>query len=489
MAPLLRFETAERGFARNVVERHSPQAGFDSDRLVESGAVHSVSNPVLLERRDNTNGSSDMPIVSMPSVTDSTKALVGISVFLGVVVLAVAGLRLRKFLRSRRPKGSGSPYLKPLGLCHSPMPEKIISEKRNPMYTQTLLDFGYDGLQPPSRTWCPEARPRLLYSNSEDHSVGWRPQTLSVSEPGDTKDGLSPDLIPRPFLPSPPPAHAATRLSHFPRLASVFARSPKPSVVSFEVDLAPPYSSAAPTPKSNSPIFPRDSSVSASNTTVEVKPSPPPKRKWQKKLPPIRVDTPNTKVTRVPVPAFDPTPVPDITVTEAPQIVTVPDVIVQGSALKSPIRLDSAKPDAKGLELQSPKPSARRSRKSLFSLKHSSSSASSSGSDLEAGDKISASGKKLPRLVIVVDTFTANLQDELRIRVGEVLRITHEFRDGWCAVERLGKEDEQGVVPRFCVADRASIIPDGPKSQSLISNAPLTFTGSATLAPATQRMN
>ncbi|KAL5489996.1 FUS1 [Sanghuangporus weigelae] len=487
MAPLLRFETAERGFARNVVERHSPQAGFDPHRLVESGAVHSVSSPVLLQRRDNTNGSSDTPVVSMPSVTDSTKALVGITVFLGVVVLAVAGLRLRKFLRSRRPKGSRSPYLKPLSLCHSPMPEKIISEKRNPTYTQTLLDFGYDGLQPPSKTWCPDSKPRLLYSNSEDHSVGWRPQTLS--EPEDSKDGLSPDLIPRPFLPPPPPAHAATRLSHFPRLASVFARSPKPSVVSFEVDITPPYTSAAPTPKSNSPIFPPDSSVSASNTSAEVKPSPSPKRKHQKTLTPIRVDASNVQVPRVPVPAFDPAAIPDITVTEAPQIVTVPDVIVQGSALKSPIRLDSAKSDAKCFELQGPKSSARRSRKSLFSLKHSSSSTSSSGSDLEAGDKFDAPGKKLPRLVIVVDTFNANLQDELRIRVGEVLRMTHEFRDGWCAVERLGKEDEQGVVPRFCVADRASIIPDGPRVQSLINNAPLIFTGSSALVPATQGTN
>ena len=87
MAPLLRFETAERGFARNVVERHSPQAGFDSDRLVESGAVHSASGPVLLERRDNTGVPSDAPVSGMPSITESTKALVGITVFLGVVVL------------------------------------------------------------------------------------------------------------------------------------------------------------------------------------------------------------------------------------------------------------------------------------------------------------------------------------------------------------------------------------------------------------------
>ena len=88
MAPLLRFETAERGFARKVVERRSPQAGIlYIDRLVESDAVHSASDPVSFGRRDIPNTPSGVPVVSIPSLTASTKALVGIIVFLSVVVL------------------------------------------------------------------------------------------------------------------------------------------------------------------------------------------------------------------------------------------------------------------------------------------------------------------------------------------------------------------------------------------------------------------
>ena len=89
MAPLLRLRTAERGFAPNVVERHSPQAGYYNVRLVESGAVHSASVPVPLERRDATSNPSNDSTQGTPSLAVSTQAMAGIIVFLGIVIIGL----------------------------------------------------------------------------------------------------------------------------------------------------------------------------------------------------------------------------------------------------------------------------------------------------------------------------------------------------------------------------------------------------------------
>ncbi|TFY76773.1 hypothetical protein EWM64_g7239, partial [Hericium alpestre] len=60
------------------------------------------------------------------------------------------------------------------------------------------------------------------------------------------------------------------------------------------------------------------------------------------------------------------------------------------------------------------------------------------------------STKNLPRLMDVATAFTPARDDELPIRVGEVLRLLEEFEDEWCLVQRVGVANEKGVIPRFC---------------------------------------
>lgn len=61
--------------------------------------------------------------------------------------------------------------------------------------------------------------------------------------------------------------------------------------------------------------------------------------------------------------------------------------------------------------------------------------------------------KGLPRLMVVSCTFVPSLPDELRIAVGEPLRLLEEYEDEWCLVQRVGADAERGVVPRFCLQE------------------------------------
>lgn len=84
MAPLILYNTAERGFA-HVAERHSPQAGALPSPLVESTTI---PTPVMIEKRDNSPNATSVPVVNPPP--DSVKALAGIIVFLGIVVISTS---------------------------------------------------------------------------------------------------------------------------------------------------------------------------------------------------------------------------------------------------------------------------------------------------------------------------------------------------------------------------------------------------------------
>jgi hypothetical protein len=65
-----------------------------------------------------------------------------------------------------------------------------------------------------------------------------------------------------------------------------------------------------------------------------------------------------------------------------------------------------------------------------------------------------------PKLVTVVQTFPVNLHDELEVRVGEVLRLIQEFKDGWALCQRVGQANaEKGAVPFCCLAERSAIAP------------------------------
>ncbi|PFH51697.1 hypothetical protein AMATHDRAFT_46872 [Amanita thiersii Skay4041] len=65
------------------------------------------------------------------------------------------------------------------------------------------------------------------------------------------------------------------------------------------------------------------------------------------------------------------------------------------------------------------------------------------------------SKRPAPRLMTVVAAFVPDLEDEMMIKAGEVVRLLEEYLDGWCLVERLGSSDVQlGVVPKVCLEER-----------------------------------
>ena len=61
--------------------------------------------------------------------------------------------------------------------------------------------------------------------------------------------------------------------------------------------------------------------------------------------------------------------------------------------------------------------------------------------------------------MIVAALYVPSLSDELPIRLGETIRMIEEYEDEWCLVQRVGRTDQRGVVPRFCLTERQEVIP------------------------------
>ncbi|KAK7455105.1 hypothetical protein VKT23_010976 [Stygiomarasmius scandens] len=80
---------------------------------------------------------------------------------------------------------------------------------------------------------------------------------------------------------------------------------------------------------------------------------------------------------------------------------------------------------------------------------------------------------QLPRLMTVVNTFIPSRDDELAIKVSETVRMLEEYHDGWCLVQSTDGEDApQGVIPRFCLVERQTVIPaSSPSRRSKFSSA------------------
>lgn len=80
----------------------------------------------------------------------------------------------------------------------------------------------------------------------------------------------------------------------------------------------------------------------------------------------------------------------------------------------------------------------------------------------------------VPRLMSVSIAFSPSLADELLIRIGDVVRMLEEYRDGWCLVEHIGRTHEEaprGVVPRFCLKERKRILPPLNPSQASLQSS------------------
>ena len=96
MAPILHFQTVERGLARSVVERRSPQAGIPLHLPVESLGSESraTDTPVVLRGRDNIDGPNGNVAAVTPSLKPSVGALAGIITFLSIVILGAGITRI-----------------------------------------------------------------------------------------------------------------------------------------------------------------------------------------------------------------------------------------------------------------------------------------------------------------------------------------------------------------------------------------------------------
>lgn len=83
--------------------------------------------------------------------------------------------------------------------------------------------------------------------------------------------------------------------------------------------------------------------------------------------------------------------------------------------------------------------------------------------------------QRLPRLMTVAASFTPSLDDELSIKIGDIVRMLEEFRDGWCLIQRVGRIDApKGVVPRFCLQERRGVAPIVPSAKYSTSSLSAT---------------
>ncbi|KAM4056716.1 variant SH3 domain-containing protein [Hirsutella rhossiliensis] len=91
--------------------------------------------------------------------------------------------------------------------------------------------------------------------------------------------------------------------------------------------------------------------------------------------------------------------------------------------------------------------------------------------------------------------FKPTLEDEMELRVGELVRLLHEYDDGWCLVIRLNRS-QQGVVPRTCLSSRpvkprlppGAFRPGPPVNPSGQARGPGSLNGSRPVASESSRL-
>jgi hypothetical protein len=63
-------------------------------------------------------------------------------------------------------------------------------------------------------------------------------------------------------------------------------------------------------------------------------------------------------------------------------------------------------------------------------------------------------------MMTVAAAYTPTLPDELRVTVGDTVRLLQEYKDGWGFVQYVGKIDSpKGVVPMVCLQERRRMVP------------------------------
>ncbi|KAF4984368.1 hypothetical protein FZEAL_436 [Fusarium zealandicum] len=121
-------------------------------------------------------------------------------------------------------------------------------------------------------------------------------------------------------------------------------------------------------------------------------------------------------------------------------------------ARKTSMRQDGPK----HLDLTIPNPPMATVPASPAGTEFSTSSAIPGGPDAASGsaDEIAAAGGPVNSAVYRVQLdFKPTLDDELGLRAGDLVRMLHEYDDGWALCIRLDRS-RQGVVPRTCLSTR-----------------------------------
>jgi Variant SH3 domain len=72
------------------------------------------------------------------------------------------------------------------------------------------------------------------------------------------------------------------------------------------------------------------------------------------------------------------------------------------------------------------------------------------------------------RLMTVVARYSPNLPDELQVKLGDVVRVIAEYKDGWCFAQLLGTIDApKGVVPLVCLQSAFTVTHKVSNNKSL----------------------
>ncbi|KAG6020976.1 hypothetical protein E4U41_002650 [Claviceps citrina] len=99
---------------------------------------------------------------------------------------------------------------------------------------------------------------------------------------------------------------------------------------------------------------------------------------------------------------------------------------------------------------------------------------------------VTAGGTRTPNVHRVQLDFEPSLEDEMEMRAGELVRLLHEYDDGWALCIRLDRS-QQGVVPRTCLSTRP-VKPRSPEGASRLGppvNPSGQFSGGSPQRPVT----
>ncbi|PPQ84065.1 hypothetical protein CVT25_003668 [Psilocybe cyanescens] len=339
------------------------------------------------------------------SLPTSTATLAGVISFLGVAIIVVLGVYLYRRRGnaarwSNRPAVDFDPNSFTVEKKSMQQVASPVAPARSPRYQASISSKDSDD------------------STSTSESAGWKPQGSPKLRVTNKNRGSAPAL-PKILADSKRPSRAKAWTESLNLNLDDIVRSPPPSY-----DLA---NSAG--PEFLVPV-PSQMPVEKARRVTATPPTPPANRKSSK---------PSTPVT------------PVSSSGQYVQTLTLPAKRDDGvpASVPSPARSESFAPK----ELMLPAPTSAASK-----AKHSPPANANPFASQE--DSYYTNSNKKPRMMHVIAHYTPTLPDELRVHVGDTVRVLEEYKDGWCFAQYVGKADApKGVVPLICLEERLRMVP------------------------------